>query len=58
MGNDRVMKYPLVDVNKIKKNERGFFNFRNDSNNEFVRWNGILLLQLAELIYLTVHYPI
>ena len=30
---------PLVDVKKMKKNERGSFDFRNYGNIEIVRWN-------------------
>ena len=37
--NDRIMMCPLVDVKKMKKNERGSFDFRNYDNIEIVRSN-------------------
>ena len=40
MGNDRIMKCPLVDVKKMKTNERESFDFRSDGNIEILRWNG------------------
>ena len=33
------MKCPLVDLKKMKKNERESFDFRSDGNIEIVRWN-------------------
>ena len=37
--NDRIKKCPLVDVKKMRKNERGSFDFRSEGNIEIVRWN-------------------
>ena len=37
MRNDRIMKCPSVDVRKMKKHERGSFDFRSDVNIEIVR---------------------
>ena len=39
MRNDRIMKCPLIDIKKMKKNEGGSFDFRSDSNIEIVRSN-------------------
>ena len=39
MRNDRIMKFPLVDVKKMKKSEGGCFDFNGDGNIEIVRWN-------------------
>ena len=37
--NDRIMKCPLVDAKKMKKNERGSFDFSSEGNLEIVRCN-------------------
>ena len=39
MRNDRIMKCPLIDVKKMKKNKGGSFDFRSDGNTEIVRSN-------------------
>ena len=33
------MKCPLVDDKTMKKNKRGFFNFKSGNNIEILRWN-------------------
>ena len=38
-GTNWIRKCPLVDVDKMKKNERESFDFRSDDNIEIVRWN-------------------
>ena len=39
MRNERIIKSPPVDVKKMKKNDSGSFDFRNDGNIGIVRWN-------------------
>ena len=39
MRNYRIMKCPLVDDKTMKKNKRGFFNFKSGNNIEILRWN-------------------
>ena len=39
MRNDRIMKFPLVDVKEMKKNERGSFDFWSDDIIDIVKWN-------------------
>ena len=39
MRNDRIMNCLLVDVKKMRQNERGSLDFRSDGNIEIVRWN-------------------
>ena len=52
MRNDRIMKYPLVDVKKIKKKKRGeSFNFRSDGNMEIVKWNGNSVVTIGSNAY-------
>ena len=58
MRNDRIMKWLLVDVNKMKKNKRRSFYFRNDGNIEVVRWNDILLLQLEVMCMVCSQYEV
>ena len=42
---------PLVDVQKIKKNERGYFYFRSDGNTEIVRWNDNSVVTIGSNAY-------
>ena len=58
MRNDRIMKCPLVNVKKMKKNERGSFDFRSGGNIEIVRWNDILLLQLEVMRMVCSQYKV
>ena len=52
MGNDRIMKYPLVDVKKNqKKNERGYFDFSSDGNIEIIRWNDNSVVTIGSNAY-------
>ena len=48
---DRIMKFPLVDVKKMKKNEKASFDFRSDSNIEIVRWNDNSFVTIASNAY-------
>ena len=45
------MKCPLVDVKKMKKNERGSFDFRNDDNIEIVIWNDNSVVTVGSNVY-------
>ena len=51
MSNDRIMKFPLVDVKKMKKNERGSFDFRSDGNIEIVRSNENSVVTIGSNVY-------
>ena len=51
MRNDRIMKCPLVDVKKMKKNKRGSFDFRSDGNIEIVRWNDNSVVTIGSNAY-------
>ena len=42
---------PLVDVQKIKENERGYFYFRSDGNTEIVRWNDNSVVTIGSNAY-------
>ena len=49
MRHDRIMKSPLVDVIKMKKNERGSFDFRGET--EIVRWNDNFIVTIGSNAY-------
>ena len=51
MRNDRKMKCPLVDVKKMKKRDRGSYDFRSDSNGEIVRWNDNSVVAIGSNAY-------
>ena len=51
MRNYRILKCPLVDVKKMKKNERGLFDFRSDTNIEIVRWNDNSVVTIGSNAY-------
>ena len=42
---------PLVHVQKIKENERGYFYFRSDGNIETVRWNDNSVVTIGSNAY-------
>ena len=42
---------PLVHVQKIKENERGYFYFRSDGNTEIVRWNDNSVVAIGSNAY-------
>ena len=41
------MKCPLVDIKKVKKNERRSFDFRSDGNIEIVRRNDSFVVTIG-----------
>ena len=45
------MKCPLVDVKKMKKNERRSFDFRSDGNFEIVRCNENYVVSIGSNVY-------
>ena len=47
MRNYRIMKCPLVDIKKVKKNERRAFDFRSDGNIEIVRRNDSFVVTIG-----------
>ena len=51
MRNDWIMKCPLVDVKKMKINERGSFDYRSDGNIEIIRWNDNYVVTIGNNAY-------
>ena len=51
MRNYGIMKCPLVDVKKMNKNEKRYFDFRSDGNIEIVRWNDSSVVTIASNAY-------
>ena len=45
------MKCPLVNVKKVKKNERGSFDFRRDVNIEIAIWNDNSVVTIGSNAY-------
>ena len=45
------MKCPLVDVKRMKKNERGSFDFKSSGNIEIVRWNDNSVVKIGSNAY-------
>ena len=48
---ERIMKCPLFDVKKMKKNERRSVSFRRDGNIEIVRWNDNSVVTIGSNAY-------
>ena len=51
MRNKWIMKCPLFDVKKMKKNERKSVSFRSDGNIEIVRWNDNSVVTIGSNAY-------
>ena len=51
MRNDGIIKCPLVDVKKMKKNEKGSFDFRSDGNIEILRRNDNYVVTMGSNAY-------
>ena len=58
MRNDRIMKCPVVDVKKMKKNERVSFDFRSDGNIEIVTWNDNSVITIEVMHMVSSQYEV
>ena len=51
MRKDRAMKCPLIDMNEMKRKERGSYGYRRDEQIEIVQWNNNSVVTLESNAY-------